>query len=194
MHGSRLRVALTALLVVAASAPALARAPVTIGIVFHVARIDGHAVADDAFIDSRLERANQAYAPYDVAFVKLKTLPLATEHAVLESRADRDALGALVGRGVIDMRRGVHWHSSAHPGAHYVIVSATRGGPLVLAHELGHYLGNPKHSETPGNLMNPDGMGAHPELDAAQKRNLERALRGYLARHELQQVRALARR
>jgi hypothetical protein len=184
----------TAALVVAAAlgfaVPAIARAPVTLGIVFHVAEVDGHPVADDAFLDARLERANQLYAPYGVAFAKKKVVPLGAAHAVLETRADRDALGAFVKRGTIDcfvvrsfrdvddpreLRRGVHWRTRA--GASFVILSATFGGPTVLAHELGHYLGNPRHSEAPGNLMNPQDPGETPVLDAAQLRNLERALR-----------------
>jgi hypothetical protein len=176
------------------AAPGVAREPVTLGIVFHVAEVDGRPVADDAFLDARLERANQLYAPYGVAFAKKKVVPLGAAHAVLETRADRDALGAFVKRGAheaaIDcfvvrsfrdvddpreLRRGVHWRTRA--GASFVILSATFGGPTVLAHELGHYLGNPRHSDAPGNLMNPHDPGETPVLDAAQLRNLERALR-----------------
>jgi hypothetical protein len=182
-----------ALVVAAAMALGLAApavAPVTLGIVFHVAEVDGHAVADDAFLDARLERANQLYAPYGVAFAKKKVLPLGAAHAVLETRADRDALGAFVRPGAVDcfvvrsfrdvddpreLRRGVHWRTRR--GASFIILSASFGGPTVLAHELGHYLGNPRHSDAPGNLMNPHDPGETPVLDAAQLRNLERALR-----------------
>jgi hypothetical protein len=182
--------------------PTVARKPVTLGIAFHVAHLDGRSVVDDAFIDERLEQANLIFAPYEVAFARTTTQPLGPEHAVLENRADRDALGAEVGSGVIDcfvvrsfrdvddptdMRRGVHWHSQTRPGAHFVILS-TIGGRYVLAHELGHYLGNPGHSEAPGNLMNTRMGPDLPVLNSAQVRKLERALRGYLDRHELRPV------
>ena len=181
----------------------LARKPVTLVIAFHVTYLDGTPVVEDAFIDERLEQANRIFAPYGVAFAKTTAPPLGSEHAILENRADRDALGALVGRGVIDcfvvrafrdvddpteMRRGVHWHSQTHPGAHFVIIS-TIGGQYVLAHELGHYLGNPEHSDAPGNLMNPHQLGRDPVLNSPQVRKLERTLRRYLDRHELRPVR-----
>jgi hypothetical protein len=82
------------------------------------------------------------------------------------------------------MRRGVHWHSQSHPGKHYVILSSI-AGPNVLAHELGHYLGNPKHSEVPGNLMSYQRAEGPPFLDAIQVRRIQRTLRGYLKSGEL---------
>jgi hypothetical protein len=93
------------------------------------------------------------------------------------------------------MRRGVHWHaalSGGHrtlSGAHYVIIS-TLGDRDVFSHELGHYLGNPEHSQSVGNLMSYERGSMLPFLDAAQVARLERALRGYLKRGEL--VRAAA--
>jgi hypothetical protein len=186
-------------------AEAGARKPVTLEIAFHVAQMDAKAVVEDAFIDERLERANEIFAPYGVGFAKAtRVQPLGSEHAVIESRADRDALGAEVGKGVIDcfvvrslhdvddptqMRRGVHWHSQTHAGAHFVILSSI-AGRNVLAHELGHFLGNPRHSEVPDNLMSYQPDQGLPVLDAAQTRKLERTLRGYLDRHELRPVRA----
>jgi hypothetical protein len=182
-----------------AEPPAAAHKPVTLGIAFHVAEVEGRPVVEDAFIDERLEQANRTFEPYGVAFAKVSTVALGAEHAVLEDRADRDALGALVGRGAIDcfvvrsfrdvddptdLRRGVHWHSKTHPGAHFVILS-TIGGRYVLAHELGHYLGNPEHSDASGNLLNRQ-LGAElPILNAVQLKKMERTLRGYLQRREL---------
>jgi hypothetical protein len=177
--------------------------PRTLPLVVHVAELDGKPVASPEFIAERIERANQIYAPYHVAFAVVGRKPLAAAHARLETRADRDALGAEVGKGVIDcfvvqslrdvdeperMRRGVHWHSASFPPAHFVILS-TLGGPDVLAHELGHYLGNPNHSETPGNLMSYQRGEVPPFLDPVQLAHLERALRRYVASHELKLVR-----
>lgn len=179
------------------------RALRSLPIVVHVAELDGEPVASEAFIAERIERANQIFAPYHVAFVVTGRKPLAAAHARLETRADRDKLGAKVGKGVIDlfvveslrdvdepgrMRRGVHWRSASLPRAHFVILS-TLGGPDVLAHELGHYLGNPNHSDTPGNLMSYERGDAPPFLDAAQVARLERALRRYLGSRELRTVR-----
>jgi hypothetical protein len=194
------------LLVFFAAQLARAEAPAvrTLPVMLHVAELDAKPVASDEFIAQRIERANQIYAPYKLAFSVVGRKPLAAAHAHLETRADRDALGAEVGKGVIDcfiveslrdvdeptsMRRGVHWHSAAFPGAHYVILS-TLGGPDVLAHELGHYLGNPNHSETPGNLMSYQRTDAPPFLDAVQLGRLERALRRYLSTRELKLLRS----
>ena len=183
------------------SALAQASAPVTVTlpIVVHVAELDGHPVVDTRFVADRIERANTIYAPYGVAFRVQSTRPLAAAHAMMETRADRDALATEVGRGAIDlfvvqslrdvdeparMRRGVHWHAATQPGTHFVILSSI-AGLNVLAHELGHYLGNRDHSEVPGNLMSYLAGPALPVLDAAQQEKLARALRGYLRRHEL---------
>jgi len=90
------------------------------------------------------------------------------------------------------MRRGVHWHSRSHPGAHFVILSSIAGTD-VLAHELGHFLGNPKHSDTPGNLMSYERGDAPPFLDPEQVARMQRALQGYLRRGELRPVRVTPR-
>ena len=190
-----------------ARAQAQAQAPVTLPLAIHVAELDGAPVVDARFVADRIERANVIYAPYGVAFRVQATSVLAAAHAVIDSRADRDALATELTRGTIDvfvvqslrdvdeparMRRGVHWHASTPAGtqaslgggAHYVILSAI-AGLNVLAHELGHYLGNHEHSEVPGNLMSYLAGPALPVLDAAQQQKLARAVRGYLRRHEL---------
>jgi hypothetical protein len=175
------------------------RAQQVLPIIVHVAQSGGRPVADAQFIAERIARANQIYAPYQVGFALVRQQPLAAKYARMESRADRDALGAEAGHGAIDcfvveslrdldeperMRRGVHWHSTTHPNAHFVILSVL-GGPNVLAHELGHFLGNPEHSDTPGNLMSYQAADVTPFLDAAQLVKLRRALKGYLRRGEL---------
>lgn len=171
-------------------------------IAFHVAETKGHPVVDPSFIEQRVARANEIFAPYEIAFAQSAMLPLGAEHAAIESRADRDALSANVGRGVIDcfvvrslrdvddpiqMRRGVHWHSATHVGTHFLILSSI-AGPNVLAHELGHFLGNPKHSQVPGNLMSYLPKDGLPFLDSAQARRLTRTVRDYLRRHELEAI------
>jgi hypothetical protein len=204
----RTAVRAAALLVLGACWPCAASAspeapPVVLPIVVHVAEVDGQPVVPADFVAQRVERANAIFAPYAVSFAVSATRPLAAAHAVLESRADRDALASQVDTGVIDcfvvrsmrdvddpteLRRGVHWHAPARAGSsarpHYVILS-TLGGISVLAHELGHYLGNPAHSDVVGNLMSYDHGGQLPVLDTAQRKRLERVLRGYLRRREL---------
>lgn len=185
-------------------AHAAPRKNITLELAFHVATYKGKAVADDAYLDARVAKANEIYAPYGIAFTRSAELQgLGEEHAELEDRAGRNALSPLATgrkRGVIDCfvvrqfrdvgepekyRRGVHWHSQTRRGTHFIILSASYGGLDVLAHELGHFLGNPQHSETPGNLMSYQRGPMLPFMDAAQLRKIEVALRGYLARREL---------
>jgi hypothetical protein len=122
----------------------------------------------------------------------------------METRADRDALGAFVRplwinvfvvASLLDVdeaqrvRRGVHWHSTSHAPAHYVILSRI-SFDAVLAHELGHFLGNPRHSETPGNLMSYQHTDVLPFLDEAQQQRLHRSVAAYLRTGELRRLRA----
>lgn len=165
----------------------------------HVVEQDGVPVADDAFIRARVDRANEIFAPYHVGFVIKQRLPLKAAHARLETRSDRDALAVYLQRKVINcfvvsslrdvdeperMRRGVHWHATTRPGAHYVIISLL-GDRDVFSHELGHFLGNRSHSPMPGNLMSYERGPQLPFLDQAQRARLERTLTGYLKRGEL---------
>jgi hypothetical protein len=187
----------------ALASPLRARDPIALTIDVQVVRADGKPVVPDQFVPERIASANRIYEPYGVRFVQGALLDLAAEHAALEDAADRDALGAEVRPHVINcfvvrslrdvdeperMRRGVHWHSHAYPGAHYVILSSIAGAD-VLAHELGHYLGNPKHSETAGNLMSYQRGDVPPFLDDAQIKRMERTIRGYLKSGELRRAR-----
>lgn len=181
--------------------------PVTLPLTLHIAERAGKPVVDETFISDRVARANQIFAPYSVQFEVKARESLAEAHAAMETRADRDKLGAYFKRGTIHvffveslrdvdepdrMRRGVHWHSTTYPGAHYVIVSSIAGVD-VPAHELGHYLGNPEHSDTPGNLMSYEHTEVLPFLDDAQRAKLARKLKTYLSTKELKPVLAPAR-
>jgi hypothetical protein len=196
------RILATLLILAPVLEPAGARADsraTALPITLHVAESGGVPVVDESFIAARIARANEIFARYGVQFAVKERKPLAERHAALETRADRDALGTYFARGTIHvfcvaslrdvdeperMRRGVHWHSASRSGAHFVIVSSI-AGPDVLAHELGHYLGNPEHSEVAGNLMSYEHTEVTPFLDEAQVGRLRRRLRTYLTSREL---------
>lgn len=164
--------------------------PTRIPVVFHVARAAGEPVAPASFIAGELAAANTIYAPLGIELVERESVPLAEAHAELISRADRDALAPYVGNGAIHCfivgklmdvdepgreRRGVHWHPRAKPSQSYLIVSKI-SGPYVLAHETGHMLGNPQHSDVPGNLMSYTRSEGTPFLDATQIARVRRTL------------------
>jgi hypothetical protein len=169
----------------------------------HVAERAGAPVVDEAFIADRIARANEIFAVHGVQFAVTARKTLAERHAAMETRADRDALGEYFARGTVHvfcvaslrdvdeperMRRGVHWRSTTHRGAHFVILSAIAGVD-VLAHELGHYLGNPEHSDVPGNLMSYERTEVLPFLDEKQVARLRQRLKAYLSSRELVPVR-----
>ena len=168
---------------------ARASEPVRVPIVFHVVERDGEAVAPPSFILAQLEAANEIYVPLGIELVEQQHVPLAAAHAELVTRADRDALGPHVRSGAIHCfivaklmdvdepgreRRGVHWHPP-RPQLSFVIVSKI-SKPYVLAHELGHFFGNPKHSDVAGNLMSYSWTVQPPVLDAGQIERVKKTL------------------
>src|SRR5262245_58472430 len=90
------RAAFVALCVRARGAEAALRKPVTLEIVFHVVRADRPVAAVEAFLDQRVARANEIFAPYGVAFVRKAFRELAIRYAVIEDRRGRNALAAEV--------------------------------------------------------------------------------------------------
>lgn len=168
-------------------------------IVFHVAASADHTSEPEAFIARQLAGANRAFAPVGVVFEDGGRAGLGPEHAHLTTRADRDALLAYVRTGaahcmvvarLMDVdepgreRRGVHWYRAGTTRPHAVIVS-TIAGDYVLAHELGHYFGNPAHTELAGNLMSYIPGVTPPFLTEQQMRRITRSLTLMQARGEL---------
>jgi hypothetical protein len=190
-------------LMVLATGSASAVDSVRIPIVVHVAELAGQPVAPPAFIDEQLARANEIFGPLGFELTQRAGKALASRHAELTSRSDRDALAPYVRRGAIHCfvvaklmdvdeagreRRGVHWHERRKSGVHFVIVSRI-SGPYVLAHELGHYFGNPLHSDVAGNLMSYTPGEGPPSLDEAQRARVRTTLTRMLASGELIAIR-----
>lgn len=151
------------------------------GLSFAIARkpdVD-ERVVDDPWVDAQIAEANRLFTPYGARFRWTIEKPLADKHAAMHTRADRDALTPLTEEKVIDvflvreledvdepgrMRRGVCW--TGRGGKRFLIVSAI-SGPSVLAHELGHFFGNP-HSAVTDNVMSYSRTGAQVFFDEAQ--------------------------
>jgi hypothetical protein len=151
------------------------------GLSVSVARDASGPVRDDAWIEAQIAGANVAFAPAGVGFRGVYEKELAREHAELHTRADRDALAVLSeARSVVDvfvvavledvdepgrMRKGVAW-THRPDGRRYVVISAI-APPRVLAHELGHFFGNP-HTAQADNLMSYERTGGPVAFDEAQ--------------------------
>ncbi len=176
----------------------------TFGLRVFVADVEGEPVVDQAWIDERIGWANRIFEPAGLAFTQQAREGLADEHTDLVSRGDRHALGPLIeGKRIhvfvvrsladVDIEgnfiRGVHWRSrrgGPGPGGnrrHFVILSSI-AGPTVLAHELGHFFGNP-HSPTPGNIMSYSRGSGPPFFDAQQLRRIERHQERFVRTEEL---------
>lgn len=152
-------------------------------------------VVDAAFVAAQLAAANEVFAEHHVRFVEHVTsraLPPSTRR--LETRADRDALAASMVGAVVNVflveslrdvddpsryRMGVCWRKLTDTSKRYVIVAAS-AAPTVLAHELGHFLGN-GHSTVKNNLMSYDRDGGKVFLDAGQGRTARATARRLIA-------------
>ncbi|MGD0524432.1 MAG: hypothetical protein ABSE49_04785 [Polyangiaceae bacterium] len=165
-----------------------------------VADGEGKAIARPEWLAAELDAAQALFAPFGVRFAKTDGALLDARLAHVETRADRDAFGARVAPHVVDvfvvdslrdvddasqMRRGVHWHAPS--GAHYLLLVAT-APTSVLAHELGHYFGNP-HSHVADNVMSYERTGAPVFFDAEQGRRIAAKARAYVQSGELLPVR-----
>lgn len=179
-----LRLALAASLALSVAASTPARAAETFGVSFAIAEEEKLPVQPDAWLDAQLASAEKLFGPIGVHFRWTLRKALAPEHAHLETRHDRDVLEKQLEAGVINvfivaslrdvddpslMRMGVCWRRG-NEGKPYLVVSAT-ARPTVLAHELGHFFGNP-HSATPNNVMSYTRTGEDVFFDDAQMRTI----------------------
>lgn len=155
-----------------------------------MAQRDGAPVASAAFVRDQLAQANEIFGPLGIELVLQARDALAPRHAELVTRADRDALARHFRPGTVHWfvvarlmdvdepgreRQGVHWRARRARHRHFVIVSKIAGS-YVLAHELGHYFGNPQHSQVPGNLMSYTRRAPPPFLDDEQVRRVRATL------------------
>ncbi len=156
----------------------------------------GAPVGKGDWLNAEIDAADALFTPFGVRFAKTAGAPLDAKLAQVETRADRDSLASHAVPHVIDvfvvqslrdvddtkqMRRGVHWHAPS--GAHYVILIAS-APTTVLAHELGHYFGNP-HVPVVDNVMSYERTGAPVFFDGVQGRRIAARARGYVKSGEL---------
>jgi len=192
--------ALVGLLAQAAPAPAPSAAQPTATTfslrVSIVADSDGKPIAKEDWLVAQVASARQLFAPFGVDFARTEGAPLGAQTAHVETRADRDAFAAHTAPHAIDvfvveslrdvdtperMRRGVHWRAPS--GAHYIVIVSS-APPTVLAHELGHYFGNP-HSQLVDNVMCYERSGAPVFFDADQGKRIAAWARAYVRSGEL---------
>lgn len=138
------------------------------GIHLHVVVDSGAPIQTVVWVRDQLDALNHRFAVIDVNFEIVAATPLAAGALEIDSRAERDALGEphftrgvahvfVVGRlADVDVAgseiRGVHWRFRGDRARRWVILSRI-AGPLVLAHELGHFFGLP-HSDYDISVMN----------------------------------------
>jgi len=155
--------------------------PVTFEVAVAVAEEGGVPVRDDAWIDAQLAQANLLFEAAGVRFRWTRRRPLPPALTRAETREDRDAFGATMEAHAVNVsviasladvdepgrfRMGVCWQNRADHEKRYILVSSI-ARPSVLAHELGHFFGNP-HSSVTDNVMSYDRTGAPVFFDAAQ--------------------------
>jgi hypothetical protein len=144
---------------------------------------NGERVVDDAWIDAQWAAVDRLYAPMGIRFERRWAEPLPETSARLETKEDRDALGDHFVQGAINVffvkslldideigriRMGVCWRA---PGNKRFVAVASNAKPTVLAHELGHFLGN-GHSKVVDNVMSYDRTGGPVFFDATQKKTI----------------------
>lgn len=165
--------------------------PFVVPLFVRVVTVDGAPVADGTFVDERLAVAAPIYAEHALSFVEAKPRTPVVGRADVVTRDDRDSFAPLCEDGVVNVfvvrrledvdepgrsRMGVAWRCLRDPTKRYVVMAAY-ARPAVLAHELGHFLGNP-HSKVKNNLMSYEHEeGARIFLDAAQGRRARETAR-----------------
>jgi len=145
--------------------------------------IDGGRVVDDAWVDAQWASVDRLYSGFGIRFDRRWVDPLPETSARLETKEDRDALGEHVLESTINVffvkslmdideigriRMGVVWRT---PQKKRFVAVASNAKRTVLAHELGHFLGN-GHSKVVDNVMSYDRTGGPVFFDANQKKTM----------------------
>jgi hypothetical protein len=163
-----------------------------LAIAVNVATENGHPVVDPAWVEAQIAEANRLYAVIPLRFHTV-SVENGDHPAHVVTREDRDACVTALTPGAINLRvvaslmdvdepgvvrRGVHWRHRAIPQRRIIILSSI-AAPTILAHELGHYFGNP-HSPRADNLMSYTRTGAPLFLDEKQRARVRAYLKKQL--------------
>jgi hypothetical protein len=155
----------------------------TMSVAVSAVNVDGERVVDDAWVDAQWAAVDRLYAGFGIRFDRRWADSLPETSARLETKEDRDALGDHFVDGAINVffvkalldideigriRMGVCWRT---PARKRFVAVASNAKPTVLAHELGHFLGN-GHSKVVDNVMSYDRSGGPVFFDATQKRTM----------------------
>ena len=193
--------AIAALVLLIAAIPLRAQQEVTaFAIVVHADALDA------AFWAEEMRQADLLFAPANVRFVQSGEVRTEDAVGLVDDRDARDRLAqfvemtragepsqihVLVTDRLADVdapgeRGGVHWRFRRQRNTHYIILSS-HTWPTTLAHELGHYFGNP-HSRTPNNIMSYERDGTTPPFFDAQQIRRIRAHRTRFLRAGVEHV------
>ncbi len=155
----------------------------TMRVAVSAVHVNGERVVDDAWVDAQWAAVDRLYKDIGIRFERHWADPVPETSARLETKEDRDALGAYFVDGVINVffvkalldideigriRMGVCWRT---PKRKRFVAVASNAKPTVLAHELGHFLGN-GHSKVVDNVMSYDRTGKPVFFDSAQKKTI----------------------
>jgi hypothetical protein len=164
--------------------------PLTVAVA--AVHVNGERVVDDAWVDAQWAAVDGLYAGIGIRFERRWVDPLPETSARLETKEDRDALGDHFVEGAVNVffvkslldideigriRMGVCWRA---PGNKRFVAVASNAKPTVLAHELGHFLGN-GHSKVVDNVMSYDRTGGPVFFDATQKKTMRATARKLLS-------------
>lgn len=143
--------------------------PVCVGLHVHPVVEGDQPVQTPLWFSSQLAHANTLFAPIGVGFEVTRVSAAPAEHAMMETRKQRDRLGradhrlgevhVYLVRRLADVDvpgaeiRGVHWRDRAGQGVRRWIILSSIASHLVMAHELGHFFGLP-HSKYAISIMN----------------------------------------
>jgi Matrixin len=150
----------------APACPAEARTCVPLAL--HIVEEGGQDVQTPQWLAEQVREADRLFAPIGVGFVVASAKLVDASFADVQTRLDRDRLGRDEhSRGVVhvfvvrrladvdvegEVIRGVHWRDRAETSRRWIILSSI-AGPMVLAHELGHFFGLP-HTTHRESIMN----------------------------------------